>query len=118
MTKSLTISVRTHFKLEDIANILYSIATGSRYWCSNSSEMGYERNVNKVLYGSLDWFAVDAEEDEYTMVALNLTKIKKGLTLMAKKEPSHFADILNENTDEVTADILLQLALFGEVKYS
>lgn len=118
MTKSLTISVRTHFKLEEIANILYSIATGSRYWCSNSSEMGYESNVNSVLYEGKIWYAVDAEEDEYTMVALTLAKIKKGLTLMAKKEPEHFADIINENADEVTADILLQLSVFGEVKYS
>ena len=36
---------------------------------------------------------------------------------MAKKFPKCFADFLTENDDAETADVLLQCALFGEVRY-
>ena len=44
-------------------------------------------------------------------------KIKRGLTVMAKKERKHFVDFLNEDYDETTADVFLQCCLFGEVIY-
>lgn len=120
MTKKLTVSVRTHFKIEDIENLIYSMATGSHYWCSNAAEFGYERNVKKITEKGFDHIVFDdeANKGEQKNFFLNMTRIKTGLTLMAKNESEHFADILNENADEITADILLQLALFGEVKYS
>lgn len=118
--KQLSISVRIHLKIEDIENLIYSMATGSRYWCSNAAEFGYEWDVKWMTEKGLDHIVLDgeAEKEEQKNFFLNLERIKRGLTLMAKVEPEHFADIINENSDEVTSDILLQLALFGEVKYS
>lgn len=116
MTK-ITISVRTHFKIEDIENLMYSMATGSSYWSDNVRDLGYESAVKQITREGKTWGIYDTE-DENQLMDLNLAAIKKGLTLMAKKEPSHFADILNDDADQVTSDVLLQLALFGEVKYS
>jgi len=56
----------------------------------------------------------EADGAQYT---LNLKAVKRGLELMAKEYPTNFADIIEENDDNETADILVQLALFDEVIY-
>lgn len=49
---------------------------------------------------------------------LNEDALKKGLELMVTKEYiGHFADFVQEKGDANTADIFLQLCLFGEVVY-
>ncbi len=48
---------------------------------------------------------------------LNRANLEAALSLMATKYPHHFADILNENDDATTGDVLVQLALFGELVY-
>ena len=48
---------------------------------------------------------------------LNLQKIKRGLTAMAKKEPKHFADFISEDYDQITGDVFLQCCLFSKVIY-
>lgn len=108
-----TISVRVHVKLSDIEDLLYSCATGSNYWSNNADQLGYESFVKEAFEKSV-WIA-DSEEDK--LHTFNLKKIKKGLTIMAKKEPKHFADFMSENSDEVTADVFLQCCLFGQVIY-
>jgi len=40
-----------------------------------------------------------------------------GLTRMAGKYPTHFADFLAENDDATTADVFVQCCIFGEVRY-
>ena len=48
---------------------------------------------------------------------LTLDKIKEGLKLMAKKNPSQFAAFLNEEEDMVTGDVFLQFCVLGEERY-
>lgn len=48
---------------------------------------------------------------------LNLFTIKSGLETMAEKYPKHFADFLEENDDNDTADVFVQCALLGDVIY-
>ncbi len=43
---------------------------------------------------------------------------RKGLAVIAKEYPHHLQSILEENYDSVTGDVLIQCALFGEIKYS
>ncbi len=114
----ITIGVRVQISLEDIENLLYSAAEGSAYWCSNSRELGYEHTVKHITEEGKDWICKDEEQgDKQVKFFVNLARIKKGLAVMAKKQPKSFADILNENTDMYTGDCLLQCALFGEVIY-
>lgn len=56
----------------------------------------------------------EADKEHYT---LDLKAVKRGLALMAKSYPKHFADILAENDDNDTADVLVQLSLFGDIVY-
>lgn len=48
---------------------------------------------------------------------LDLASINRGLALMATLYPKHFSDLLREDADSTTGDVLLQLCLFGELIY-
>jgi hypothetical protein len=48
---------------------------------------------------------------------VNAEKLTAGLRLMREKYPKHYADVIGENDDATTADVLLQLAAFGEIIY-
>lgn len=48
---------------------------------------------------------------------LTREKLLNGFDVMARKYPHHFQNIVNENDDAETADVLLQCALFGEIIY-
>jgi len=41
----------------------------------------------------------------------------KGMRLMADKYKWHFSDLMTGDDDAVTADVWLQLSLFGDVLY-
>lgn len=112
----ITISVRSHIKIEDIENLLYSAAQGTHYWSTNG--LDYESEVKKAVHPKNSGAKVrDIEADEPVTYILNLTMIKKGLTVMAKKQPAEFADFIKGNYDMTTGDVFLQCCLFGEVIY-
>jgi hypothetical protein len=56
-------------------------------------------------------------EPDSEVFRLDLKSIGQGLDALATKYPRHFADLINENTDAITADVLLQCCLFGELIY-
>lgn len=60
---------------------------------------------------------VGTAEDGGGVVTLDLAAIRRGLAIMAKLEPKHFADFLNEQYDATTADVFVQCCVFGEVVY-
>jgi hypothetical protein len=43
--------------------------------------------------------------------------VQKGLELMAEKSPSHFADLIKENDDSITHDVLIQYVILGDIVY-
>jgi hypothetical protein len=43
--------------------------------------------------------------------------VRAGLQVLATKYPHHFADIVVDNSDCTTGDVLVQCALFGEIVY-
>ena len=113
-----TISVRTHIKFEDIKDILDSASRGSSYWADCGS-LAYE-DTTQAIVGELRAEPIEnfeAEKGETKIHHLNLKSIKKGFTVMAKKEPRHFADFISGNYDQITADVFLQCCLLGEVIY-
>lgn len=48
---------------------------------------------------------------------LDRAAIAAGLKLMAEQHPRHFADMIGENGDATTGDVLVQLAVFGELVF-
>ena len=118
--KKLQISIRHYFDLEDIKCLLDSASRGSSYWCENT--LAYESEVEKVF--SEEGLEIKDIEDEELRseigkrYILNTDKIKKGLRVLAKKYPTHFADFVSGNYDMYTGDIFLQCCLFGKEVYS
>ena len=64
--------------------------------------------------GSLGIASIEPSSDVFR---LDLKSIRRGLEDLATKYPRHFADLVNEDTDAITADALLQCCLFGELIY-
>jgi hypothetical protein len=64
--------------------------------------------------GSLGIVSTEPASDVFR---LDLKSIRRGLEDLATKYPRHFADLVNENTDAITANVLLQCCLFGELIY-
>ena len=114
MTKN-TIAIRSHIKLEDIAGLLGSASRGASYWCEN--KLDFESEVDAALEKTGVGFCKLYDTEEEKPYLLNLKKIKRGMTVMAKKEPKHFADFVSGDYDQTTGDVFLQCCLFGEVIY-
>ena len=110
--KNLTLSVRVHIKHENIKGLLDSASRGSSYWCRSGFE--YE-SITSTALKEIGVVIEDYEEDKTHN--LNIKKIKKGLTSMAKKDLQHFTDFINENYDQTTGDVFLQHCLFGKIIY-
>lgn len=117
-----TISVRSHISLEKIEDLLYSADRGTDYWNEGHRSLGFERNVKHILANPKDGIKIEDIEggdgDNPKIHFLSLPKIKKGLTILAKKYPHHLCDILNDETDMITADVLVQCSIFGDIIYS
>jgi len=64
--------------------------------------------------GSIGIVSTEPSSDVFR---LDLKSIRRGLEDLAAKYPRHFADLVNENTDAITANVLLQCCLFGELIY-
>jgi len=90
---------------------------GCRYWA--------EINVHEHQLGWANYFTATfkvTEESSGEAVQgksyrLSIPKIMKGLAVLAKKYPHHFCDILKEDGDATTGDVLVQCALFGDIVY-
>lgn len=100
----------------DIENALCSAATGSRYWCENASDLGYDSTLKRLWSTDGRVELIDGETGEKHF--LTLAKLEAGLKVMQKTHVRHFNDILSGDTDETTGDVLLQCALFDDVIYS
>ena len=59
----------------------------------------------------------ETEDADAETVRLDRAAIVRGLELMASEFPHVFGRILDQNGDAETGDILVQLAVFGEVRY-
>lgn len=124
--KSKTISSRVHIPLESIENLLYSARQGTAYWVGENEDeesdevnglglLEYESEVKNFMKGELEIYVFDDDNKKHI---LNIAKIKKGLSVMARQAPVSFGNILTDNTDMYTADALVQCALFGKIIYS
>jgi hypothetical protein len=60
----------------------------------------------------------DDASEEHPPRRLDRAAIGGALMLMATKFPKHFADLFEGNDDANTADLLLQLCVFGEEVYA
>ena len=101
----------------------YWIEVCDRYKPSNtlSDDLSALQERNEYNWGHqlpfLEGGAIELvtyKDDKFT---LNRDGITVGLKLMATNSPNHFNDLVDEGGDSITADVLLQYSLFGEVVY-
>lgn len=60
---------------------------------------------------------VDRYGDSDERHTLDRDAVERGLRLMADRHTKNFMDLVTENSDVITGDVFLQLALLGEVVY-
>lgn len=128
---------QSHFLTQEGLSDLLSVATFGNYWptikIKRSEYHLAEEYKNECLEdkwaailingGTLvvyDEYEMDNELNDNelpTKYTLTLKDVRKGLRLMKKEYPSHYADLVEENDDAITGDVWLQLAVFGEVIY-
>lgn len=131
------ISVGVDITAKQLAGLVISaIEGGINYWCKDlvtdkgddsidltelRSSIGYgaEYPVYAVVGNDYALLLLEDKEGDGPDVwhTLDRAALEKGLGVMAAKYPWHFADILRDNYDCTTADVLVQSALFGEVVY-
>jgi len=127
---SLDFVVNGTFKVsrQQVANTLWYAFTGAIPWVRVIDKVVPRelrfRSIDQTNPGIVDYplneggairmlSAGPSEE----LLELHLDKIAGGLETLANYYPRHFADLVNENSDSVTADALLQCCLFGEIVY-
>ena len=123
------------FAVTSISNIPYTRVSdllvgafegGCNYWMETAdavkpTEITYQHEPGHTWprydYPLNEGGAVDCVDDEGNHHRLDLPAIKKGLQLMAEKQPKDFADFMDGNDDASTSDVFVQLCLFGDVIY-
>ena len=135
MTRAFCTSITHDITFEEISDLLITaFEGGSNYWIESiqyvdpptvdfhpdSSYPGEKHN--RYAYVPLcDGGAMLIKGDGVSgWKTLNKEAISRGLGLMEKLEwaQRHLVNIVNDNADAETADVFLQLCLFGELVYS
>jgi hypothetical protein len=64
-----------------------------------------------------DFYGQDGDERGMTVKTLRTADLMRGLQIMARDYPQHFANFREENDDGETGDVFLQLCMFGKLVY-
>jgi len=111
---------------------------GSNYWCqvhqknlavgvvpSRDLVKSGRHHIEGDDFGGPAWYrypfipgchvAICDNEGEELGVNLDREKLQRGLDIMSRDYPNHFADVLSENDDSTTGDVFLQCCLYGKV---
>ncbi len=78
--------------------------------------MDYRMYYAPIQEGSMVFYEND-ETEEGKRIELKRADFEKALHLMGDIAPTRLAEILADDTDSVTADILIQIAAFGKIRY-
>jgi hypothetical protein len=118
-THKLTIEI-TEGNLHDHITAAIESDCGSGYWA--------EIDTGEHLPGWANYFTatftVTEDSDEKVgavygqAYALSIEKLLAGLAVLRDKYPHHFCDIIKQEGDATTGDVLVQCALFGDIVYS
>lgn len=100
---------------ELVANALDSADIG--YWARVPQGCGdHKKLLDGKATATVEEFDESTGETTKTHT-LTGEKVRIGLSIMAEKYPRHFQDVVADNADAETGDVLVQLSLFGEIVY-
>lgn len=132
------VTVTAPISFERVADLLVgAFEGGSNYWYEVEGYVEPEADeLDRIRAAKLGW---STDLPRYVLYPLTRTggvlisdqlgsdrhvwlldeeAIRRGLEVMAQQYPKHMNDVIFENDDADTSDLLLQLALFGEVVFS
>lgn len=88
------------------AALVDAMATAhTRYWCGKKSLRS-------------GWRVIETNHGAERTYDVSLMDLARGASLLARIAPIHFGYLINDRADADTGDLLLQLSIFGEIKYS
>jgi hypothetical protein len=107
--------------------LVSAVEGGSVHWCRRL----YRVDTITTIVGNDDhsafylaplrggeWKVEEIEPNgSITPRPVNYRTLMEAMHTMALKYPKHFGDLMNEQGDAITGDIVLQLAVFGELVY-
>jgi len=110
--------------------LVSALEGGSRSWATiegyvdrkGDKAKGCKYLSDYVLKGSGLVISNDMEETttspDYRKTIVNRDTVGQALQCMANQEPRAFQDIVNDNADAITGDILLQICVMEKVVYA
>jgi len=138
--KTVAIKATVEVPWQTVGNILVNaFEGGSNYWYMihdkkrpknfDNSEKGDER-FSHMSYPINEGGAIlvsneklsggkgcEDGEDDHKEKWVNQKSLTRGMKIMAEKYPEHFNDMISENDDSITGDVLLQCTIFGKLIY-
>lgn len=91
--------------------------------CLDSADIGYwlgkliEGAQNEDVMAGTDHAMLTTDDEPARVLVLDRAAVLRGCELMAAKYPHHFANLITDNSDCETGDVLIQLALLGDIIY-
>lgn len=111
--------------IEDILTTAVECNDMTASWCRQYDATGSADLAKKLFNGESVMFMYDNPEydedesgsTEVIQKALTMSMLREAFTLVGTKYPETLRNFAEENYDADDADVLLQLALLGEVVY-
>lgn len=94
-----------------------AVEGGTNYWAQVSD---LDRDEPDLEYNAATFHELTDDDSGYVETGVKVTYLSllRGLQLAASGTYArHFSDFMQENDDATTADVIVQLTIFGEVKY-
>lgn len=120
------ITVQTDVPFQRVADVMCgAIEGGSTYWCQDFlrqegpdlpnfyAEAAFYESGNYSIKVNHD----DPDGDGQKTTIIGPTEVEAGVQLMATKYGRHFIDMMTENDDAITSDVLLQCIVLKDVVY-
>ena len=125
MTKQ-TLTVPIEIDQQLLSDAIIVAADGGCRWCSGVKvfgSMGKPTNLvaltesDEDIIGRCSIVFTEKNNESHTLNLVLPAQLQAGLVLMAKEHPRFFGDLNNGDIDDENADVLIQLSLFGSLKY-
>ena len=130
--KAFSIKVNQEVSEEKVQNLLTNgFDHGIAYWAMVKEDSGVDKNPYAewrsdlplnggwvVLEDSTGEGGFEVEGNPFEVeggVILNRESVERGLQIMAAEFHRHFADMMNGDDDAITADVLIQCSVFGDI---
>jgi|CXWL01.1.fsa_nt_gi hypothetical protein len=120
----LMLTVPVYFSRQTLVDLLICAAEGgSNYWAAFKVTARADGDDSPIAYDVTEYDEDGEPADPPRVFHVNAERMAAGIAKLATNPPPfpsarrHLGDVLNDNADAETADVILQLATLGDVVY-